>query len=425
MKTTPVTLCLFLISFGACKKDYTTRTAIVDNVSTVNAAEANSSTLFVAGLHTINAINTVTGLVADMPQFDVNATGISETPLYYRNNLIILAGKELVSKTYPSGVTNWSLLLNEQSQAAYTTSALCMAGNTIFFSMHFRTSGLSGSVRLYAVNANTGKIKWKQLIKLNPYNNYTTPNINTPDKLSPTVANNVVYFPSSDTLYAYTTDGNLLWKYRTQSSNATDNYGHHFNPVAVNGVVYFAAGTATDAATKDSLFAVNAATGTLVWKKPFNMGPDAAFVYNNDKLYINGSNGVYCLNPSNGAEIWKYQVRAFSVSPFVVIDSAVYTSVQTHSKVYSLNATTGSLIWNVDNYKDYLDFNIDDGIIASGDKVFVGTKNNLVRAFDAFSGSLLWESMLTFTQSSSTPRIPVFLLQADNTVLYSAESGMN
>ncbi|MBP6963759.1 MAG: PQQ-binding-like beta-propeller repeat protein [Armatimonadetes bacterium] len=102
--------------------------------------------------------------------------------------------------------------------------------------------------RLYAVNAETGSMRWRY-----PATESLTATIRT----SPAVGDGMVYFGAGDgRLYAVSTDdGSLVWNFVTRS-NITS------SPVLVDGVVYFGS-------DDRSLYALDAKTGAMKWPGGF------------------------------------------------------------------------------------------------------------------------------------------------------------
>lgn len=107
----------------------------------------------------------------------------------------------------------------------------------------------SGDKNVYALDANSGALKWK----------FQTGNV---VHSSPAIANGTLYIGSWDT-YLYALDaatGKENWRFKTgDDPDAHNHVGIQSSPAVVDGVVYFG--------SRDSYaYAVDAATGKQVWK---------------------------------------------------------------------------------------------------------------------------------------------------------------
>ena len=118
---------------------------------------------------------------------------------------------------------------------------------------------------------------------------------------SPTVWNNILYIGSNDgNLYAlYSNNGTLLWSYPTGTAIVD-------KPLVYNGNVYFGSNT---------LYALNASTGSLVWSFAFPAGQPAGNVvsspaeYNGNIYFGDNNNYVYAVNYSTGNVVWYAQTK--------------------------------------------------------------------------------------------------------------------
>jgi len=223
---------------------------------------------------------------------------------------------------------------------------------------------------MVALNARTGAVKWRYL---------TGANVSS----SPKIANEVVYFGSSDgALYALqATTGQLIWQYQTgamiNQSGASlvngilyvgsrDNYLYAINaqngslvwryntgvsleqssPTVVNGVVYIGGWYDVPSFTvKGSVYAINAATGTLLWEKLMNTGFSTSPFVDNNRLFICGDDGnISVLNATTGATLWQKTILANSASP-VEVNGIVYVGGGGTRYFYALDANDGSEKW--------------------------------------------------------------------------------
>ena len=108
------------------------------------------------------------------------------------------------------------------------------------------------------------------------------------------------------------TDNTILW---TAPVTGTT---HEFpTPVIVEGIVYYPSNDGTD-----SLYALDAATGELIWKYRTGYTDDAVTV-KNGYLYT-ASDSLWCLDALTGERIWATSAADNSGSTPAVVDGNVY-----------------------------------------------------------------------------------------------------
>jgi outer membrane protein assembly factor BamB len=242
---------------------------------------------------------------------------------------------------------------------------------------------------VYAYDANTGAMIWES--QGDSYD------------LSPTVANNMVYVVSSnfvDALDANT--GKLIWHHQlTGFPRFLDT-----SSAVANGLVYLP--------TQDGfVYALNASTGSLVWSRNFGISPTPRLsqyrnigdlCVSNGVVYAAVANAafrlddynVYALNANTGATIWKSPLTgeiSYGSVP-AVANGMVYVEL-TSGSVYALNANTGALVWQhqVDASFGAQSTSVANGVVYAG-SFQVGEQNGwyTMSALDASTGNLLWSN---------------------------------
>jgi len=149
-------------------------------------------------------------------------------------------------------------------------------------------------------------------------------------------------------------------------------------PVVANGVAYF---TAAD----DNVYAVDAVSGSLVWKKKLAGAEFNSPAVVNGVVYIGGSNKMFALNANTGAGIWSYQTSGTVNTIPTVANGVVYFGSKDF-RVYALDALTGTLLWRfkTGNYVAPAPA-VDNGM------VYVGSQDRYVYALNATTGALVWK----------------------------------
>ena len=204
---------------------------------------------------------------------------------------------------------------------------------------------------------------------------------------SPAIANGLLYIGSDDgNIYALNAaSGTLVWNYQTY-------YPVGSSPAVSQGLVY--AGS-----TNGKVYALNATTGGFVWS--YQTG---SYVYSspavaNGILYIGSDdNKTYALNATTGALVWSYQTGSYVGSSPALGAGLVYIGSY-DNKTYALNSNTGSLVWSYTT----------GGYIAScpalaGNIVYVGSNDGKIYALNANTGALAW-SYQTGSSIVSSPAV--------------------
>lgn len=211
---------------------------------------------------------------------------------------------------------------------------------------------------------------------------------------------------------------------------------HEFpNPVIVDGIVYYPANFGSD-----SLYALDAATGEIIWKYLIGRTDDAVtvregFLYIASRRSLQGVDSLWCLDAQTGARIWASAAAGFHGSTPCVVDGKVYagtiindqasisrfdastgevqwTRVLTEktascmtvwegmlfvptytntggapSPIYALDASNGETIWSRTVNKGFWD----SSPVVADSTIYIGTLDGLLLAIDCLTGEILWE----------------------------------
>lgn len=212
----------------------------------------------------------------------------------------------------------------------------------------------------------------------------------------PTVSEGVVYFGSDDQhLYAIDLQTHqLLWKFATQGIIRSQ-------PAVHNGLVYI---TSDDGA----LYAVFTHTGQQAWQRDIGnftareqretMGnsPDpngydyvqSSPVVSGGLVYAGSMDGsVYAVNAASGEIVWTYATKDRVRATPAVAEGVVYVGSWDGS-LYALDATSGEFIW-----QSPLFGKIQSRALVVDGLVYCASRKASVFAIDAASGEGVWEYM--------------------------------
>jgi outer membrane protein assembly factor BamB len=185
---------------------------------------------------------------------------------------------------------------------------------------------------------------------------------------SPTVIDRTAFAGgSSRDLHAIDVEnGSEQWVFKTTR-------GFRAPPTVVDGIVF--------AGCEDgNLYAVDADTGEEQWtfetEGPIQSSPTVV----GTTVYVASTDQtIYALDAESGSEQWVFETRGAASSPTVIDDTVFISS----DKVYALNATDGSLRWNVRVS------GTSSPTVANG-TVFVGGLDNKLHGIEAESGIHFW-----------------------------------
>lgn len=314
--------------------------------------------VFVGAGNNFYAIDAVTG--AQVWKYAGTGSFAYSSATYQKN--VVYVGS-IDSYVYAFNASNGRLLWRFLAGNTGVESDAVIADSTVYVG--------SNDDKLYAINAITGQERWS----------FTTgSNVSS----SPKISNGVVYFGSSDgKFYALNaTTGQLIWQYQTggminQSGaclsngvlyfGSRDGYLHAINasngslrwkfgtgiisfeqssPTISNGVVYIGGWYQMgNNSVKGSLYAVDAATGNLVWERLPNTGFSSSPFVSNGRVMITGDDlKISVLETATGNTLWQKTILANSASP-VEANGIIYVGGGGTGYIYALNPQTGAEVW--------------------------------------------------------------------------------
>ncbi len=155
-----------------------------------------------------------------------------------------------------------------------------------------------------------------------------------------------------DSVYALNANtGALVWRYQTNTANLHDvGSAPVISPPGRNGI---ADGVVYAVGKDKSVYAIDLTTGALIWKYALSTagshGDVAGAALVNNRIYLGSDTGVYALNAVTGALVWHVlSSAAFYASPAVTGPGGqqVLLIGDLSSTLYALNLATGATVWS-------------------------------------------------------------------------------
>ena len=213
---------------------------------------------------------------------------------------------------------------------------------------------------------------------------------------TPVVVDGIVYYPSnagSDSLYALNSaTGELIWKYYT---------GWTDDAVTVaNGCLYTAS---------DSIWCLDAYTGDRIWASGLADYQGSTPCVHDNKVvvgacidWITKISHIYTLDAESGETVWDCEIAGNIVSCAAVSGEILYVPTYL-GPLYAFNSENGDIIWS---NSDVTDGFWDSSPVIVNEKLFIGGDNGTVYCFNAITGSLIWDTALPGgTPINSTPAV--------------------
>jgi outer membrane protein assembly factor BamB len=293
--------------------------------------------------------------------FDTGYT-IASTPGIWKDLAIVGdASGKVYAFALKSGKVQWTF---SAKNAVYSTPDV--SGDLAVFA--------SADGNIYALNAANGKEAW----------HYAT---DRPIVASPRIAEGVVFIGSSEGSFRALelATGKLVWEFNGLAGFVET------KPLSYDGKVIFGA-------WDQNLYALDARTGKLAWKwkgdKPGTMFSPAACwpIAANGKVFIAAPDRMLtALDARTGEQLWR-------TGAYVVRESIGLSQDQTRFYVRAMNdffyafstsAAHPDKLWELNAGFGY---DINSAMLIEKDGVvFYGTKNDLLIALDAKTGTLKWE----------------------------------
>ena len=169
---------------------------------------------------------------------------------------------------------------------------------------------------------------------------------------------------------------------------------YRLQPV-INGDVIYAA------SADGELKAFDRGRGKTLWKKDLDTSLSGGVGVYEDALFLGSSEGfVLKVDANSGEQLWSTQLRGEVLSP-PQGDGRVVIAQTYDGKLQGLDFSTGELLWTYDSNVPVLTVRGTSVPILRNNLVYAGFANGRVLAFDAQTGSIVWEVRVAISQGRS------------------------
>ncbi|HEY6542857.1 MAG TPA: PQQ-binding-like beta-propeller repeat protein [Ktedonobacteraceae bacterium] len=312
----------------------------------------------------------------------------SPSPVY-ANGVIYMAGPTgvLVAYNATTGAVKWQFD-PKTGFPDLSTPLVDPATGLVFFGVLGHQNPGAPSP-FYAVDAQTGTLKWSVLL---PNNIFGEPNLAFSTIYTGTSLNG-----TSGTIYALDeVSGKVNWSYTT--------VGGVWRSPAVDISTHTVFASSGDPGFK--IQALDAIIGAVKWQitvpnSSQDLDPGSAMAVANGLVYFSDKNGsVYALHESDGSIAWSTQIAKISVddvsTPVIAPNGDLYVG-SLDAFLYDLNATTGAVNAKIPNVGG-----LDSSPALANGVVYFASFNSNIYAVDATTHAVLW-SFTTGGKSFSSP----------------------
>ena len=189
--------------------------------------------------------------------------------------------------------------------------------------------------------------------------------------------------------------GRVLWEYPFKSAG---DYAFGFTPVYHDGRVFF---------TSDRTYCINASDGEEIWSYTPPTGRfaiDGSPAIADDRVVVSDWDGhhYYCLEEDTGKELWNFTVSGNAQStPAIDLNRVVFGSWEwgLGGKIYCADLNNGTEIWNLSTENSPCgSAMIHNGVVYMATYNFEGDGDLL--AISLYNGSIIWMTKISPTDST-------------------------
>ena len=154
-----------------------------------------------------------------------------------------------------------------------------------------------------------------------------------------TLVDETIYATTHMGIYAINArNGQIRWLHPPDAASIIS------GPSVVAGhLLYAGAGGSIGRPEKDGFFALDVATGAMVWR--YRMGRYIGAVVHGESIYVSsGDRFLYALDTASGRLRWRRQFPASALSSAAIAEDVLYITISTDG-VYALRSEDGAILW--------------------------------------------------------------------------------
>ncbi len=323
-------------------------------------------------------------------QASIGTNSLGSPSPVYANGTVYIAGPTGVLTAFNATTGNVKWQFDPKTGFPNLASPLVdpASGLVFFGSLGHQNPGSPSP--FYAVDANTGVLKWSVILPCNEFG-------------EPSLAFHTIYIGTS------LNNGNSGTVYALDEVSGKVNWNITTGGGVWRGIAVDTGARTVFAGVGDPSFqilALDANTGATKWQivvpNSFeDLDPGSAMVVANGFVYFSDKNGsVYALHESNGAVAWSTQIAKISAddvsTPAIGTNGVLYVG-SLDAYLYALNATTGAVVWKAASVGA-----LDSSPALANGVVYFASFNSNIYAMDASTHAVLW-SYTTGGKSFASP----------------------
>jgi len=267
-------------------------------------------------------------------------------------------------------------------------------GERVFFS-----GGDATKREVFCLDAKTGQMQWHQAVENVPGS--PTQALEIPDTTGYAAGSMAtdgrrvyVVFANGD-LAAFSLEGKPVW---SKSFGPLKNpYGYATSLATWKDKLILQLDQGESEDNKSKLYALNGATGQVVWQQPRKVGsswasPIVVEAAGKAQIITLAVPWIISYSATDGAELWRAEGLNGEITPSPVFAAGLFIAVSPSDKLFAIrpegqgNITKSGVAWSTEE-------NVPDvtSPVANDELVFTVTTSGLLTCFDAKDGKKLWE----------------------------------
>lgn len=267
-------------------------------------------------------------------------------------------------------------------------------GDRVFFS-----GGDAAKREVFCLNAKTGQMQWRQAVDNVPGS--PTQTLEIPDTTGHAAGSMAtdgrrvyVIFANGD-LAAFSLEGKPVWSKSFGPLKNPYGYATSLTTWKDKLILQLDQGESDD--NKSRLYALDGATGQIVWQQPRKVGsswatPIVIEVGGKAQIITLAVPWIISYAATDGSELWRVEGLNGEITPSPVFAGGLVIAVSPSDKLFAIhpegqgNITKSGVAWSTEE-------NVPDvtSPVGNGELVFTVTTSGLLTCFDAKDGKKLWE----------------------------------